>query len=146
MTIVILSFEVPRSIPEKKKFLKSKIEYYKISLEYNIDEDRFYYNDGEKNIPTKKDLSRSILIIYDIFKRYEKFGFKERFKLKEDNLKWFLETFTDGNNNETDLYYQHMLFGSKPINLMTLNYACKQLKIAQDISFEDYFNFEMDIY
>jgi len=146
MVITILSFTVPKSIPERKRFRKPKVEYYNISLDYNIDEDRFYYNDGEKNIPTKKDLSRSILLIFDIYKRYEKFGFKDQFKLKDDNLEWFIETFTTTNNNENDFYYQKMLFGSKPVNLMTLNYACKQLKIGQDFSFEDYYDFEFDIY
>ena len=50
---------------------KEKIEEsYIISLEYDIDEDRFYYIDDKKCIPTKKDLSRSILMIYEIYERY----------------------------------------------------------------------------
>ena len=147
MNITILSFKVLKEIPDKtktkkrslfKRKNKDKNNYYLISLDYNIDEDRFYYRDEVKNIPTKKDLSRSIILLYDIYKRYEKFNLSDCFKLKENNLKLFLDNFLDGNNGESDFYYKKMLFGSQSVNLQAINFICNQLGI-DDIDFNNYF-------
>lgn len=145
MNITIVSFEVFKEIPKenKKRFFKKKqkLQTYNISLEYNIDEDRFYYNDETKCIPTKKDLSRSLMIIYDIYKRYEKFNLKKYFTLKVDNLEMFLNQFFNSNNTENEYYYQKMIFGSKPINLFVINMICEELEIGGDIDFNDYYYF-----
>lgn len=148
MNITIVSFKVLKKIPKEKKFqlfkpkFKNK-DYYVISIEYNIDEDRFYYNDQTKCIPTKKDLARSIFLIYDIYKRYEKFNLDNYFTLKTNNLENFLLQFFDSNNSETSFYYKKMIFGSKPVNIYLLNAVCEELKI-EDIDFNNYYYLNYD--
>jgi hypothetical protein len=148
MYIPILKFKITdykeKEIP-KKLFRKSKIvteeESYEITLSYNIDEDRFYYEDENKLIPTKKDLSRSIIMIYDIYKRYEKFGFKDNFKVSENKLNQFLKNFFNCNNNESEIYLKKLIFGSQPVNLLAINSILNELEI-DGVDFTQYYYFQ----
>lgn len=143
MNILILKFktieliEVPKII--KKGFFKKKeeivyeketIENY-ISLEYNLEEDRFYYTDENKSIPTKKDLTRSVLIFYDIYKRYQKFGLESSFEIVVDRLSKFVDDIMKVNNNETELYLSRLLFGTKPLQYVFFNSVLDELEIEE---------------
>lgn len=147
MNIPILRFNIVeyKYIPKKSLFKKKKlveeIVSYQIELSYNLDEDRFYYSDDTKSIPTKKDLSRSIIMIYDIFKRYEKFGLKDYFKLSDNRLNMFLDNFFNCNNNESELYLKRMIFGTQPINLMLINNVLNELGII-NVDFTKYYYFQ----
>lgn len=148
MYIPILKFKITdykeKEIP-KKLFRKAKTiieeESYEITLSYNIDEDRFYYEDENKLIPTKKDLSRSIIMIYDIYKRYEKFGFKDNFKVSENKLNSFLKNFFNCNNNENEIYLKKLIFGSQSVNLLVINSILNELKI-DGVDFTQYYYFQ----
>lgn len=133
-----IEIEIPRRIFKNKKEIKIIEESYIISLEYDLDEDRFYYIDGKKSIPTKKDLSRSIIMIYDIYKRYEKFGKKDNFTLYEDKLGEFLDNFFKGSEYEDEEYLSKMIFGTQPIKLIGLNCLCEELGIS-DVNFNKYY-------
>jgi len=132
--------EIPKTLFRKAKTIKEEISY-EIILSYNIDEDRFYYEDEDKKIPTKKDLSRSIIMLYDIYKRYEKFGFKDNFKLSENNLDTFLKNFFNCNNEEAEPYLQKMIFGTQPVNLMAINSILSELKIDK-VDFTHYYYYQ----
>lgn len=143
MYIPILKFKITDYKEETKKvFFKKKTVTkeinYEISLSYNLDEDRFYYEDENKKIPTKKDLSRSIIILYDIYKRYEKFGYADNFELSFNNLDCFLKNFFSCNNNENDSYLKKQIFGSQPMNLMVINSILNELGI-KDMDFNKYY-------
>lgn len=147
MNITILKFKIIDYIKlPKKLFKKEKIkeESYYISLEYNLDEDRFYYIDETKSIPTKKDLSRSIIMIYDIYKRYEKFGLKNNFVLEEDKLDSFLNNFFNCNNDESELYLKRMIFGTQPINLLLINTILEELNI-KNVDFTKFYYLQYPI-
>lgn len=125
----ILSLIVKEKIV--RKFLFFKFKYYRksiISLDYNIDEDRIYYTDKRKEIPTKKDLCRSICIIYDIFNRYKKFNINNDFiiKIKNDNIKEYLKkmrTIKDANE------FEKIIFGSNPFSCEEIDMRCSIIGI-----------------
>jgi len=129
MFIDLLTFQVT----EPKKGLFRKSNKYYIKLSYSIDEDRFYYTDNMKSIPTKKDLCRSIEIFYNFYERLEKFNLEDNFKLIENNLSSFLIKYTSKKDvNESSLY------GTIPYKLEKINHICKVLKI--DTEFDFYFS------
>jgi len=148
MNIEILKFKItdykdkviPKKLFRKEKIVKEEISY-EIKLSYNLDEDRFYYEDENKLIPTKKDLSRSILMLYDIYKRYEKFGYAENFILSKNNLGVFLKNFFICNNDENDSYLKRMIFGTQPINIMLINSVLDELNI-KDVDFTNYYYYQ----
>jgi hypothetical protein len=147
MNIPILKFKITELEEQPKKlFRKAKMKEisYEISLEYNLDEDRFYYTDANKSIPTKKDLSRSIIMIYDIYKRYEKFNLKDNFILSENKLNQFLNNFFNCNNDEDDFYLKRMIFGSKPVNLLLINTILEELNIT-DVDYNKYYYYQYPI-
>lgn len=143
MYIPILKFKISEYIEIPRKFFKPKIkeESYEISLTYNIDEDRFYYSDEEKLIPTKKDLSRSIIMIYNIYQRYKKFNLQDNFKLQENKLNFFLDNFFNSNIEESEIYLKKMIFGSQPINIMLINSVLNELGI-KDMDFNKYYYYK----
>lgn len=106
------------NIKKKKKSL--------IQLIYNINENRFYYVDNNKSIPTKKDLSRSIEIIYNIYNRYIMLDRKESFKIVEDNLEEFYNKITTKTDYSS---YQSLLYGTVEYDLFELNAMCSDLGI-----------------
>ena len=142
MNIPILKFKIINgyTLTKTKFFHRTKKieESYIISLEYDIDEDRFYYIDNKKCIPTKKDLSRSILMIYEIYERYKKFGLADNFKLYENKLDVFLNNFFNCNLEEDDAYLNRMIFGTQPIKLLILNSIINELGI-DNVDFTKYY-------
>lgn len=140
MNIPILKFKVTDKKEKPRKFFGNKTveESYIISLEYNLDEDRFYYVDENKNIPTKKDLARSIIMIYEIYKRYEKFGVADCFKIYENKLDTFLNNFFNCNIEEDEEYLNKMIFGTQPIKLLGLNSIVNELGV-EDVDFTKYY-------
>ena len=94
-----------------------------------------------KSIPTKKDLSRSIEIIYNIYNRYIMLDKKESFKVIEDNLEYFYNRIT---NNTDYSSYKSLLYGTVEYDLFELNVMCSDLGIfnnfESDFSNDNYTN------
>jgi len=122
----------------QKKFLFFKFHIKKksyIKLSYNLNENRFYYIDNDKTLPTKRDFSRSIEIIKAIYTRYKMFDKDESFTVIEDNIEDFIKKSIEGMSSES---IKTLLFGTSDYDLNLLDFNCKEIGVYN--TFEHYFD------
>ena len=114
----------------KEKWFKFLgIQFYKkqyIEIYFNYLENRLYYKDKNKDIPTGKDLSRTIKMTYEMIKRT--LAFDGEYKLINDNFNKFIISLM--RSMSEDVY--SIIFGTQVFNVKKLFNYCDALSI--DIS------------
>lgn len=120
------------------KYTKKKKSYIKLS--YNLNENRFYYIDNDKTLPTKRDFARSIEIIKAIYTRYKMFDKDEVFKVVEDNIEEFIKKVVGGMSDDS---IKKLLFGTSDYDINLLNFNCQEIGVYS--TFDAYFNNENKI-
>ena len=114
---------------KEKWFRFLGIQFYKkqyIKLYFNYLENRIYYSDKNKDIPTGKDLCRTIKMVYEMIKRT--LAFDGEYKLVEDNLNEFIIKLMRSMNDD----YYSIIFGTQVFSVKKLFSYCDALSI--DIS------------
>lgn len=110
----------------KEKWFKFLFfQFYKkqtVELYFDYLENRIYYKDKKKNIPTGKDLCRSIKMIFEMIKRIE--AFSASYTVIEDNLNAFVINLIKSQNQP-----EKIIFGTNPFDVYTLIELCKVIGV-----------------